>query len=75
MKTVMHKLYPVSYIDNEGNQQDSLYTFNPLRVDKSYWVGEPINVEAQHTEAMTDTQKEEKIADLKAQLAALEGRS
>jgi hypothetical protein len=73
MRTVTHKLWPVSYINDEGKQVDQLYTFNPARVDKSYWVGEPINVVAHHTESMTDTHKAEKIARLKAEIAKLEG--
>ena len=75
MKTVTHKLWPVSYIDNEGNQQDALYTFDPSRVDKSYWVGEPVLVAFQHTESMTDTHREAKIASLKKQIEDLEGKS
>ena len=72
MKTITHQLWPVSYINDEGKQIDQLYTFDPQRVDKSYWVGEPINVVAHHVEGMTDTHKAEKIASLKAQIDKLE---
>jgi hypothetical protein len=75
MKIVTHTLYPVSYINDEGKQIDQLYTFDPQRADKSYWVGEPIEVEAQHTSAMTDSHKIEKIAKLKAEIAKLENNN
>lgn len=73
MKTITHKMWPVSYINDEGKQIDQLYTFDPKRADKSYWVGKPIDIKAQHTAAMTDTHKIEKIAKLKAEIAKLEG--
>ena len=73
MKTVTHKLWPVSYINDDGSQVDSLYTFNPKRVDPSYIVGEPINLGAQHPDDMLETHKAGKVADLKAKLAKLEG--
>ena len=74
MQTVTHKMWPVSYIDDQGKQQNQLYTFDPIKVDPSYWVGEPINIVAHHTDGMTDTHKAEKIESLRAQIAKLEAR-
>jgi hypothetical protein len=73
MKTITHKLWPVSYIDDDGKQVDALYIFNPSRVNDIYWVGEPIDIEAQHTDEMVELTKAQKVAALKAKLAKLEG--
>ena len=72
MKNVTHKLWPVSYINDSGNQVDSLYTFDPSRVDETYWVGEPILLAASHADGMEETAKADKIAELKAKIANLE---
>ena len=71
MNTVTHKIYPVSYIDNEGKQTNAIYTFDPSRVDESYWVGDVIELECVHPN-MGPAAKAEKIAELKRNLAALE---
>ena len=72
VKAVKHKLWPVSYIDEEGKQVDTLYSFNPGRVDNTYWLGEAFTVETLHPIKMDDTARLEKIAKLKAQIAKLE---
>ncbi len=72
VKAVKHKVWPVSYIDDEGKQVDALYSFNPSRVDKSYWVGEAFTVETLHPAKMDDTARLEKIAKLKSQIERLE---
>ena len=72
VKAVKHKLWPVSYIDDEGKQVDTLYSFDPSRVDKTYWVGEPFFVETLHTKAMNDNYRLNKIAALKEKIAKLE---
>ena len=69
---VEHKMWPVSYINDQGKQVDALYTFDPSRVDAMYWVGEPIIVVADHIQDMPDIKKDEKIARLKAEIAKLE---
>ena len=73
VKAVKHKLWPVSYINDDGEQVDALYSFNPSKVDKTYWVGEAFFVETLHTIKVDDTAKQEKLAKLKAQIAKLEG--
>ena len=73
VKAVKHKLWPVSYINDEGKQVDALYQFNPSKLDKTDWVGEAFFVETLHTAKMDDTAKLEKIAALKARIAKLEG--
>ena len=73
MKTITHRLWPVSYINDEGQQVDQLYTFNPAKVAPEYWVGEPISVAALHAEGMAEQHKAEKIAKLFAEIAKLEG--
>ena len=72
VKAVKHKLWPVSYIDDDGKQVDTLYSFDPSRVDKTYFVNEPFFVETLHPAKMDDTARLEKIAKLKAQIAKLE---
>ena len=49
VKAVKHKLWPVSYINDEGKQVDTLYSFDPSRVDDTYWVGESFIIETLHT--------------------------
>ena len=71
MKTVTHKLWPVSYINDEGNQVNSLYTFDPSKVDKSYWVGNPIDVMVPHVEGMAAESRLAKIAQLEEKLDRL----
>ena len=73
VKPVQHRLWPVSYINDDGQQVDSLYCFDPSGVNKEYWVGESFIVETLHTIKMDDTAKQEKLAKLKAQIAKLEG--
>ena len=72
VKVVTHKLWPVSYINDEGGQVDTLYSFDPSRVDKTYWVGEAFTIEVMHTASMDDNSRQAKIDDLKAQIAKLE---
>ena len=71
MKTVTHKLWPVSYINDDGNQVNSLYTFDPSNVDESYWVGNPIDVMVPHVEGMAAESRLAKIAQLEEKLDRL----
>ena len=71
VKAVKHKLWPVSYVDDEGNQQDSVYTFAP-RACENYWIGEASTVETLHPIKMDSDYKQAKIDALKAQIAKLE---
>ena len=73
VRTVTHKLWPVSYINDRGEQVDCLYSWRPLA--KEYYVGEPFTVEAQHPIGMEQTALEGKIASLKEQLAYLEAKN
>ena len=72
---ITHKLWPVSYTNDGSRQINSLYTFDPSSVDNSYWVGEPIEIEAEHVDSMPDTARIAKIAALKAELEKLEALS
>jgi len=73
MKQIQHTLYPVSYIDDEGNQQDTLWSWTPA--GDSYWVGEQVTITVDHVDGMGDDARLAKIADLKAQVERLEGLS
>ena len=70
MNTVTHKLYPISYIDNNGTQINTIYKFNPSH-DSSCWVGKPIEIELEHPDLGPEA-KAKKIAQLKQDLANLE---
>ena len=73
VQVVYHKLCPVRYINDEWEQVDALYSFNPSKVDKTYWVGESFIIETLHTIKVDDTAKQERIAQLKEKIAKLEG--
>jgi hypothetical protein len=72
MKTVTHLLYPISYLDNSGEQVDTVYTWNPGRTVSSqgWFIGEPITVSMQHKELGPEAMAA-KIAALEAELAEL----
>ena len=72
MQIVIHDLWPVSYIDDQGRQINSLYTFDPSRVDETYWVGQPLQIAVGHIADMEPDAKAKKIAALKATLKELE---
>ena len=71
MKTVTHKLWPVSYLNDDGKQVDSLYTFDPSNVDSSYSVGEPVHLATIHVEGMAAESRLAKIAELEEKLDRL----
>ena len=72
VKAVKHKLWPVSYINDEGKQVDTLYCFNPAEVCPDYVVGEAFIVETLHPINMESDYKQAKIAALKEKIAKLE---
>ena len=72
MKTITHKLWPVSYVSDKGEQVDTLYSFNPKDVCPEYHIGDLIEVEAQHPTEISDEHRIAKILKLRAQLAKLE---
>ena len=74
MKTVTHLLYPISYLDNSGEQVDTVYTWNPCRTAsiEGWFIGEPITVSMQHKELGPEAMAA-KIAALEAELAQLKG--
>ena len=71
---VTHTLWPVSYIDDDGVQQDILYTFDPSRVAPDYIVGPSIQVVATHPDGMNyqESHRAKKIIALREKLHALE---
>jgi hypothetical protein len=74
MKTVTHTLYPISYLDNDGEQVDTVYTWNPGRTvsNQGWFIGEPITITMHHNE-LGAAARAEKIAALEAELAQLKG--
>ena len=69
MGSKTHKLYPVSYVDDEGNQVDTLYTFKPGSED--IWVGEPIIIDTNHPD-VAEPMRAAKILKMRETLAKLE---
>ena len=72
-KKVTHTLYPVSYINEDGSQRDTLYNFKPI--GKDYSVGLPIEVVTEHPATMSDEHHQAAIENLERKLAALKGES
>ena len=70
MKTVTHTLWPVSYINDKGEQRDTLYRFEPSESIHK-WVGDPIEITVEHPETLGDNARLAKIAELEADLAKL----
>ena len=66
-----HTLYPVSYVNDDGEQINTLYTFYPS-ASNDYWVGDPIEVEAEHPSDMADDARIAKILELREKLSKLE---
>lgn len=71
MKTVIHKVWPVSFFSEAGNQIDVLWDYRPS--GDRFVVGEPITVDATHPESLGDDQKKARIQALEAKLAELKG--
>jgi len=65
-----HTLYPVSYVDDDGEQVNTLYVFRPSSSD--YWIGEPIELEVEHPSDMADDARIAKILELREKLSKLE---
>jgi len=74
LKIVKHQLWPVSYVNDDGEQVDAIYTFNP-RAAGGYFVGEAFFVETLHPTDMSETHRQAKIDEMKAQIAKLEAFS
>ena len=72
-KQVTHTLYPVSYINDDGTQRDTLYTFKPT--GKDYSVGLPIEVVTEHPATMSEEHHQATIDNLERKLAKLKGES
>jgi hypothetical protein len=73
IKVVKHKLFPVSYINDKGEQVDCIYEWNPSYVErcKEWYIGEEFTVELIHPATMSDTAKIAKIAQMEAEVAKL----
>ena len=71
MKTVTHTVYPVSYISDDGTQRDTLWGHRP--VGDEYFVGEPMQVSAEHPETMGEDKRAAEIAALEKRIAQLRG--
>ena len=67
-----HTLYPVSYVNDDGEQINTIYLFSPIGVLNDYWVGEPIEFEAEHPSDMADDARIAKILELREKLSKLE---
>ena len=65
-----HKLWPVSYVNDDGEQVNTLYVFHPSGAD--YWVGDPIELEVEHPSDMADDARIAKILELREKLSKLE---
>ena len=72
-KQVTHTLYPVSYINEDGKQRDTLYNFKPI--GKDYVVGLPIEMVTEHPATMSDEHHQATIEHLERKLAILKGES
>ena len=75
LKVIKKQLWPVSWIDDEGVQCDSVWTHDPSRGSggEEFWVGETFFVETLHPAEMSDKWKADKIAALKAEIEKLKG--
>ena len=65
-----HTLYPVSYVNDDGEQVNTLYNFHPSSSD--YWIGDPIELEIEHPSDMADDARIAKILELREKLSKLE---
>ena len=72
-KQVTHTLYPVSYINDDGEQRDTVYNFKPI--GKDYVVGLPIELVTEHPATMSDEHQQATIDSLERKLAILKGES
>ena len=72
-KQVTHTLYPVSYINEDGVQRDTLYNFKPI--GKDYHVGLPFEVVTEHPATMSEEHHRATIEHLERKLAKLKGES
>ena len=75
MKVVKKQLWPVSWIDDDGDQCDSVWTHDPSRGSggDEFWVGETFFVETLHPMKLDDTAKKARIESLEAELNMLKG--
>ena len=69
VKVVKHTLYPISFIDSDGKQQNCIWNFAPTLTDE--WVGESFVVETLHPVAMSRHSIEAKIEATEAELVKL----
>ena len=66
----IHTLYPVSYVNDDGEQVNTLYTFHPSGAE--YWIGDTIEIEVEHPSDMADDARIAKILELREKLSKLE---
>lgn len=67
-----HKLYPVSYLSSDG--QTTIHTcWNTKPSGKECWVGEAIEVVADHPDTLGDDYRAAAIAELEQRIATLKG--
>lgn len=67
---VKHKLWPVSYVDSNGDVVRTLYKHEPAGDD--YHVGTPFEVEAEHPDGALDAQRRARIEALREELNTLQ---
>ena len=70
-KQVTHTLWPVTYVNEDGEQRESIYNFKP--VGKDYVIGSPVEVIVQHPENVGAEHRQEAIERLERKLAVLKG--
>lgn len=67
-----HKVYPVSYVSQDG--ETTIHTcWNTRPSGKEYWVGEAIEVVADHPDTLGDDYRAAEIAELERRIATLKG--
>ena len=69
---VTHTYYPVTYVAEKGRRRDTLYSWKPS--GKEYWVGEPIEIVAEHVEEVVYEQMYAAIDLLKQQIREIEAQ-
>jgi len=68
---VTHKIWPVSYQNDDGDTIYCIYTFDPSTVRDFYGVGLPVDIELEHV-APSLTKKQQIQADIERMQAKLE---
>ena len=69
MTKITHRLFPVSWIDDDGIQLNTVWTHNPS--GDEYWVGEAIYVTAIHPDDLPKSDLNQRIAEAETKLLQL----